>query len=188
MLLKNFSCSLFPPFLFLNVSSPPPSFLPSWHPGENWTGVLWTHGRLSLCNIYICTPPFSPFGFKNKSHRSSLNIKRRYSAVSFLHSWIRKRSGRKQPLNVTPLINLYSVYVCVHVDVCVCVGGEGGLDGWMDLMTIYCTNSKYKVRMPGVLRGEKSLPCDDCETGGLKFWTGDVEVYLCVRLNEGLWM
>lgn len=40
--------------------------------------------------------------------------------------------------------------------------------------------------MPGVLRGEKSLSCDDCETGGLKFWTGDVEVYLRVRLNEGL--
>ena len=48
------------------------------------------------------------------------------------------------------------VCVCACVWMCVCVGG--GSDGWMDLMTIYCTNSKYKYVCLECYEGRNHCP------------------------------
>lgn len=90
---------------------------PSWNTGP---GPLNTWQVITL--YYICAPP-APFGFKNKS--CSGQILQTVLSCVFPCLMAIKCQG-KQPLNTSPLIKLYSVYVYA------CEWGAGWMDGWMN--------------------------------------------------------
>lgn len=138
----------------------------------HWTGSS-EHIRGHLSVTYVCR---SPLSFKNKSSSSQKFIinKKRYSSVF------------PRPLDIKRWVDeSVQCFRCVDEG-----AADGWMNEWMESMTVYCTNSKYKyVRLEcgKYDTGEESLLCDRCVTNrwGATLWT---QVHRRVGWTECCWM